>query len=143
MKYLVFFLALSLWSAATFAEHYGAEISNGEPISVPEAIASVGSGEQETLLVQGEVTSVCQMKGCWMGFSSDAGDIRITFKDYGFFVPLSIMGKTARVEGTLEKVELSLADSKHLVQDAGGDPSTVTEPIVEYQFVASGVEVRS
>jgi hypothetical protein len=47
------------------------------------------------------------------------------------------------VEGTLEKIELSLADSKHLIEDAGGDPEMVTEPILEYQFVASGVTVKS
>lgn len=143
MKQLLIFLILSLGSAAALAEQYGAEVSAGEPISISEAIASLDAGRSETLLVEGEVTSVCQVKGCWLGFSSEAGDVRVTFKDYGFFVPMSIRGKTARVEGTLEKVELSLAESRHLIEDAGGDPSIVTEPIVEYQFVASGVEVRS
>ncbi|MEX1033370.1 MAG: DUF4920 domain-containing protein [Cellvibrionaceae bacterium] len=143
MKAAVTLFVLSLFSLTCFAEHYGAELSEAEPISVTEAIALVDANKQTTALVQGEVTSVCQAKGCWMGFSSEAGDVRVTFKDYGFFVPFSIVGKTVLAEGTVEKVQWSLKDSKHLTEDAGGDPDAVTEPIVEYQMVASGVKVKS
>ncbi|MEX0740853.1 MAG: DUF4920 domain-containing protein [Pseudohongiella sp.] len=143
MNKLLSMTMLLFFSIVAQAEQYGAAISDGQAISVPEAIASADAGIQETLLLEADVTSVCQAKGCWLGFSSEAGDVRVTFKDYGFFVPFSIRGKTVRVEGTLEKTELSLEDSKHLIEDAGGDPATVTEPIVEYQFVASGVDVLS
>lgn len=139
------FLALfiSLFTLTGFAENYGAPLSEAAPISITEAIARVDAGDVGAALVQGEVTAVCQAKGCWMGFSSEAGDVRVTFQDYGFFVPFSIMGKTVLAEGTLEKVQLSLEDSKHFTQDAGGDPDTVTEPIVEYRMVATGVKVES
>lgn len=143
MKAFLALLTLSLFSLASFAENYGATLSEAEPLSVTEVIELLGSNDRATVLVQGEVTSVCQVKGCWMGFSSQAGDVRVTFKDYGFFVPFSIMGKTVVAEGTVEKVQLSLKVSKHFVQDAGGDPDTVTEPITEYQMVASGVKVES
>jgi hypothetical protein len=46
------------------------------------------------------------------------------------------------VEGTLEKVVMTLEDTKHYVKDAGGDPSQVTSPRTEYRIVASGVEVK-
>jgi hypothetical protein len=134
---------LLLWSSFSLAEQYGAAIGNGPVTSVPDAIAAVDAGSQDVMLLEAEVTSVCQAKGCWLGFSSDAGDVRVTFKDYGFFVPFSIRGKQVRVEGTMEKIELSLEDSRHLIEDAGGDPATVIEPIVEYQFVATGVQVLS
>lgn len=141
-KYMVV-TALLLWSLAAQADQYGAAISDGAITSIEEAIAATEAGRTDTMRIEAEVTSVCQAKGCWLGFTHEAGDIRVTFKDYGFFVPFSIRGKIARVEGTMEKIELSLADSKHLVEDAGGDPATVTEPIVEYQFIAAGVAIQS
>jgi len=144
MKNLVVIASLLLLcSSFSHAEQYGAAVGSGPAKSVPDAIAAVDAGSQDVMLLEAEVTSVCQAKGCWLGFSSDAGDVRVTFKDYGFFVPFSIRGKQVRVEGMMEKTELSLEDSKHLIEDAGGDPATVTEPIVEYQFVASGVQVLS
>lgn len=136
-------LLISLFALTGFAENYGATVSEAEPISITEAIELVNAGDVGTALVQGEVSAVCQAKGCWMGFSSEAGDVRVTFQDYGFFVPFSIMGKTVLAEGTLEKVKLSLEESKHFTQDAGGDPDTVTEPIVEYRMVATGVRIQS
>lgn len=141
MKY-VLGLILPLLSLACLAAQYGAELSEVEPISVTEAIALADAGVKAAALVQAEVTTVCQTKGCWMGFSSEAGDVRVTFKDYGFFVPFSIVGKTVLAEGQLQKVALSLKDSKHYVEDAGGDPDTITEPMVEYNMLATGVKVE-
>ena len=126
-------------------KHFGAEFQSGaEPITLATAMKK-HVNRDEPVKVAASIKKVCKKKGCWFTLSGEDVDrkVRVRMKDYGFFVPMSIMGKTARVEGTLEKVELSLEQSKHLVQDAGGDPSTVTEPIVEYQFVASGVEVQS
>jgi hypothetical protein len=140
MKQLTAFVFLLL-SAPALAGHYGAEISDAEAVSVGKALAQLDDRKKIQTLVRGAVTSVCQKKGCWMGMSSDAGDVRVTFKDYDFFVPFSIVGKTARVEGELQKVERSLKYSKHLARDAGKDPESVTEPIVEYELVATGVEV--
>ena len=140
MKNFVLMLLL-LSSAKVFSETYGAPLTLSKSISVEEAITSV-SQQSSPILVEGKIGSVCQVKGCWMGFTSNAGDIRVTFKDYGFFVPFSVIGKTVQAQGTLEKVTLSLEDSKHLVQDGGGDPNSVTEPLVEYQMVASGVVIH-
>jgi hypothetical protein len=77
-----------------------------------------------------------------MALTGAGEDVRVTFKDYGFFVPSSIIGKTVLVEGTLEKVVMSLEDTKHYVKDAGGDPSTVTQPRTEYRIVATGVQAK-
>lgn len=132
-----------IFSASTFANQYGDELTLEQSITIEQAVIATNSGNEDTLLIEGTVTSVCQVKGCWMGFANETGDVRVTFKDYEFFVPFSIVGKTALVEGTLEKVTLSLKDSKHIVQDGGGDPDSVTEPLVEYQMVATGVKVKS
>lgn len=130
-----------LFTFTVAAEQYGAPISGDNPMSVDKAIELADQAFTDPILVKAEVTNVCQAKGCWLALKNSEGDVRVTFEDYGFFVPPSLVGKTVLVEGAIEKKQLSLADSKHYVEDAGGDPATVTEAISEYSLVASGVRV--
>jgi len=139
-------LAGILFSSLVCAEHYGAPLKSHAAVSVDAAIqqlAAQPNGKGTAVVVQSKVAKVCEAKGCWLGLSNARGEVRVTFKDYGFFVPPSLIGKTVLVEGMLEKVTLSLAETKHYVRDAGGDPAKVTQPRVEYRIVASGVEVKS
>jgi Domain of unknown function (DUF4920) len=136
---------LCCWAAIASAEHYGAEIKSKTPLSLAAAIKQLDSKPSADVLIESKVDKVCVVKGCWMALtnSNAKDDVRVTFKDYGFFVPSSIIGKTVLVEGKLEKVVMSLEDTKHYVKDAGGDPSTVTTPRTEYRIVANGVQVKS
>jgi len=138
-----FTLLLCLVSTLVFAEHYGAPIKAKNAVSLDAALRQLASKSVAQVLVQSKVEKVCTVKGCWLALASTSGDVRVTFKDYAFFVPGSLIGKTVRVEGALEKVTLSLEDTKHYVKDAGGDPATVTQPRTEYRIVASGVETIS
>jgi homoserine trans-succinylase len=142
---IVFATLLCCWAAIAAAEHYGAEIQSKTPLSLPAAIKQLDTKPSAEVLIESKVDKVCVVKGCWMALTNkDVKDeVRVTFKDYGFFVPSSIIGKTVLVEGTLEKVVMSLEDTKHYVKDAGGDPSTVTTPRTEYRIVANGVQVKS
>jgi hypothetical protein len=142
MKYLVAMLLCS-WAAIASAEHYGAQIKSKNPLTLQAALRQLDSMPSADVLIESKVDKVCVVKGCWMALTNAKDDVRVTFKDYGFFVPSSIIGKTVLVEGKLEKVVMSLEDTKHYVKDAGGDPSTVTQPRTEYRIVASGVEVKS
>jgi hypothetical protein len=134
---------LALVATLAQAEHYGAPLTMKNPISLPAAIKQLDKQSTAQVLIESKVDKVCVAKGCWLGLVSATDDIRVTFKDYAFFVPPSLIGKTVLVQGQLEKVTMTLEETKHYVQDAGGDPSKVTTPRVEYRIVASGVEVRS
>jgi hypothetical protein len=134
---------LGLTSVAAVAEQYGAPVTAKNPVSLDAAVKQLGAKNSIRVTVQSKVDKVCQAKGCWLGLVNAGGDVRVTFKDYAFFVPPSLSGKTVLVEGILEKVTMGLEETKHYVQDAGGDPATVMEPKVEYRIVASGVEVKS
>ena len=138
-------LVLLILTPLAFAEHYGEPISLTEPLSLQQALTRFNSSSAdntETVLVAARVGAVCQQKGCWLSLEDDAGTVRVTFKDYGFFVPFGIKGKTVLVQGELERVAMSLEETKHYVADAGGNPDEVTEPQVEYRMVASGVEIK-
>lgn len=143
MKYLVTALLCCWATLAAAAEHYGAPITAKNPLSLQAAIKKLDTTASADVLIESKVDAVCVVKGCWMALTNAKDDVRVTFKDYGFFVPSSVIGKTVLVEGKLEKVVMSLEDTKHYVKDAGGDPSTVTQPRTEYRIVASGVAVKT
>lgn len=113
-----------------------------KPIDVDEAINQFKTKKAAgPFLLKAKIDQVCQKKGCWMTIKSKTRDMRVIFKDYSFFVPVSITGKNVLVEGSVTEKQLTLAETKHFVEDAGGDPSKVTEPMMDYQFVASGLKV--
>ena len=86
------------------------------------------------------------MKGCWMTLDGEEGDVRVTFKDYGFFVPTEGQeGKTAVIEGVAVKTVTDVATLKHYAQDAGKSAeeiAAITEPREEIALIATGVAIK-
>ncbi len=130
----------------------GAEQFFGEKISTENAkpIAELKTlmGDKTELLVKLEapVDAVCQKKGCWMDLKTAEGEtMRVTFKDYGFFVPKDAAGKQAIVEGVAKVEETSVADLKEYAKDAGKSKEeieAIKEPKKELVFEASGVILK-
>ena len=103
------------------------------------------SFEANPVKVEGEVESVCQAAGCWMKIkTADGGTMRVTFKDYGFFVPKDIAGKKVIFEGIPAVKTTSVAELQHYAEDAGKSKEEIAkikEPKTELTFVADGVLV--
>jgi hypothetical protein len=101
--------------------------------------------ENTQVKIEGEVESVCQAAGCWMKIKLDNGQsMRVTFKDYGFFVPKDITGKKVVFEGVPSVKTTSVDELKHYAEDAGKSKQEIdkiNEPKVELTFVANGVLV--
>ena len=58
----------------------------------------------ETLLIHGQITEVCQKKGCWAVIQQDDEHVRVKFKDYGFFLPKDCVGAKAYAQGSISAV---------------------------------------
>lgn len=129
--------------ADTNATKFGAELTlKDTPLSVDEALEKFKANKiTGPVLLTAKIDKVCKKKGCWMTIKNKTDELRVTFKDYGFFVPQNIVGKNVLVEGIIKEEKLTLEQTKHFVQDEGGDPSKVTEAKTDYQFVASGVSL--
>lgn len=99
------------------------------------------SGKQ--VIVEGEITAVCQAKGCWMTMAgkSATARARVTFKDYAFFVPKDVKGKKIKLKGEVKVKLLSDKERAHLAEDGRVDISQI--PKAELRLVASGVEIYS
>jgi Domain of unknown function (DUF4920) len=147
MKKIAFSILLVLGVTSTFAqkfENFGSKIkpTKAEQISV---LTKDNSLENKTVKVEGEVESVCQAAGCWMKVKLDNGKtMRVTFKDYSFFVPKDLAGTKVIFEGTPSVKTTSVDELKHYAEDAGKtkeEIAKITEPKVELTFLANGVLV--
>jgi uncharacterized protein (UPF0548 family) len=115
-----------------------------EAVSLKQAIAGLEGASQAQVKVTGEVTEVCQAKGCWMILVDGDTYARITFKDYGFFVPIETSMQRTVVYGVLSKHVLSGEQAAHYAQDAGAQSTLAVEGEVrEYSLVASAVQLEN
>jgi hypothetical protein len=101
----------------------GAPIAaDAQSVTVTQLLETPGVYENHPVVVEGVISKVCRLRGCWMELAPEAGEggIRVTFK--GFTVPTDSKGMKARVAGVAR------------VKTEEGKP--------EVSFVASGVELR-
>jgi hypothetical protein len=97
------------------------------------------------VVIKTKVSEVCPKKGCWMNVEgAQKGEpVRVTFKDYGFFVPTELVGKEVALKGRYVKHVESIEEQKHLLQDAKRPQSEIdgiTKPKETLRFVATGVK---
>lgn len=121
-------------------EVFGAPL-DGTPAARPlgVVIADESAWEDGEVAVRARVAQVCQRKGCFLIAQDGEHVARVTFRDYGFFVPTDSTGKTVTLVGTLGRRTLDEAQAKHYAEDAGKNPAEVTGPQMEYAIVASSV----
>lgn len=148
-KSLLFAVVLLFFNCNVFAQDfksYGREFDKTTPKSANE-LKSLNLSNKKPLEVEGEVNAVCQAAGCWMTINLDNGEtMRVTFKDYGFFVPKNLAGTKVVFKGIPEVSETSVSDLRHYAADAGKSQEeilAITEPEVSLTFVADGVLVPS
>jgi len=129
------------WTPAT----YGSSITLKTSISLSYAIEHFDEVKNREILLEGRVSKLCQVKGCWMVLQSEQGAVRVTFKDYGFFVPQLLKGKKVRAQGRLHVEIMEVSQARHFAQDAGKSREEIEKinvPIKEYRFIATAVEVQ-
>lgn len=122
----------------------------GEPVDISTAISltalEANMGDKTTwegLTVTGKVTEVCQKKGCWMMLEKEDGEtMRVTFKDYGLFMPKDIAGKDVVIRGKAYSDTVTVDVLRHFAEDAGksqAEIEAITEPEIALAFEADGV----
>jgi hypothetical protein len=127
-------------------QSFGAPLGKSTPTTLTEVLKAPDKFADQTVTVEGEVRRACTRKGCWMelGESQDAASpgCRVTFKDYGFFVPIDSAGSKARVEAKVESKVVKPSMVTHLEEE--GAKFAAKEPdgsAREVRLVATGVEM--
>jgi gamma-glutamylcyclotransferase (GGCT)/AIG2-like uncharacterized protein YtfP len=128
---------------------YGSEITLEEKTNISDILNLPEDYLDKKVLVEGEILDVCKMMGCWMEIESDVeGEhIKVKVEDGVIVFPVEAKGKTALVEGTVYKIELSQEKAVEYLEHAAEeqneefDPSTVTGPMTIYQIKGLGAEI--
>jgi hypothetical protein len=122
----------------------GEKLKGLKKVELATLLSSPASVDGQEVSVQGKVRRACERKGCWMELAPEGKGpgVRVTFKDYGFFVPLDSAGRTAVVEGKVIVAELSDEKAKHYESEGATVPRGADGKPREVQLIASGVELR-
>lgn len=130
----------------TAAGKFGADINDSGVVTLAELVAELESKDEFSGKVVGEIKEVCSKKGCWMTIDLPNGQsMRVTFKDYGFFVPLNSSGYPVVIEGIATKKVTDVETLRHYAEDAGKSKEEIekiTESKNEYAFEAVGVIIK-
>jgi hypothetical protein len=132
------------------ADPWAEPVKRGAPLVIAEetvlaqVVASPEAYAGKTLKTRGTVAKACSKKGCWMELHPEGAEagVRVTFKDYAFFVPLDAAGAQAVVEGMVEIKALSEEDAKHLEAEGAKITRKPSGEAVEVALVATGVELN-
>jgi hypothetical protein len=123
----------------------GAAINASAPaVSLAALLEKPADYTATPVVVEGTIAASCERKGCWMQLTAKEGEpgIRVTFKDYGFFVPLDAKGAHARAEGVTVVKTLTKAEADHLEGEGASLKRNADGTTTEVSFVASGVELK-
>ena len=129
---------------------YGEALTLTETTSVSDVLADPDAYVGQHLRVEGTVTGVCEQQGCWIAVAgeNEAEPLRVKVEDGVIVFPQTAMGCHARVEGVMEKFELTMeqavAQAEHHAEEQGFefDPASVTGPAVIYQLRGLGAEIE-
>lgn len=125
---------------------YGAGVEENAVMGTAELISMVETSGTFSGKVSGEIKEVCTKKGCWFTMDLANGEpMRVTFKDYGFFIPTNSQGFPIILEGVATLTETDVETLKHFAQDQGKskeEVDAITSPKREITFEATGVIIK-
>ncbi|WP_299708341.1 DUF4920 domain-containing protein [uncultured Pontibacter sp.] len=126
---------------------YGAAFAEENIISTAQLQEAIGDQDSVQATVTAEIVESCQSKGCWMDVKlQDGSTMKVTFRDYGFFVPVEdLSGRQVVMTGTAKHEVISVEDQRHFAEDAGKsveEIAAITQSREELRFVADGVKLK-
>ncbi|MDJ0939731.1 MAG: DUF4920 domain-containing protein [Woeseiaceae bacterium] len=123
------------------SETFGAPLDeNLARVSLDELVENADEFVGKSFVTSVRVSQVCQKKGCFFIAKDGATTLRVSFKDYGFFVPTDSAGKQVMLTGELVEKTLSEEQVEHFAEDLGESRETVARLPV-YEIVATSVRV--
>ena len=122
-------------------ETFGASLDESVPmVALADLVKDGGDYVGQPVRVETRVAEVCQKKGCFFIAREGSSVVRISFKDYGFFVPTDIGGKRVTLVGEVVEREVTPDEAAHYAKDLGTAAPPVGAGMV-YEIVATSVRV--
>lgn len=132
--------------AAASLQYFGDTITQDGAIAADQLAAQMQGKDSLKVKLTATIADVCQKKGCWMNLNiGNDQTMKVSFKDYAFFVPKDAAGKNTIIEGVAFTDTTSIADLKHYAEDAGKSKEEIekiTQPEINIGFEAHGVIIK-
>jgi hypothetical protein len=123
------------------SETFGVELNNSLPkLSMQDLVTNSLTHLTKPFQVEARIAKVCQKKGCFFIAQQKQHILRVSFRDYGFFIPTDSSGKTVTLAGELVQKELSSEQVAHFKADLKSDTAMVIPGMV-YEIVADSVKI--
>jgi hypothetical protein len=123
------------------SETFGAIPNNDlKKLSLTELMENAQRNVGQQYLVDTKISKVCQKKGCFFIAQEAQHAIRVSFKEYGFFIPSDSSNKQVKMTGELVQIERAPAQVKHFKDDLKTDSSALSAGVV-YEFVADSIVI--
>lgn len=121
---------------------YGAALEPASSVPLASLLSNPKAYADQTVTTEGKVQRACSRKGCWMEIGSGDDACRVTFKDYGFFVPTDSAGAFAKIQGRLDTREVEAAAVNHLESEGARFRNKKPDgSATEVRLIASAVEL--
>lgn len=155
MKKLLSLFVLALSASAVMAQPPAGDAKPGEwfgekttaegAIDIAEIPAKLEKQQSFDTKIKAKVVDVCSKKGCWLKLQvNESTTAFVKMKDYGFFLPEAVKGKTIVLDGKAEMKTTSVDELKHYAEDAKKSKeeiAAITKPQKEIRFLAKGIVV--
>jgi len=112
----------------------------GAPLSLGDLMKDKQTYLDQEVMVETRIAKVCQKKGCFFVAQEGPSTARVSFKDYGFFIPTDSGGKNVVLLGTFSRKSISEEQAEHYAADLGETAAPKPE-MFEYSIVASAVKI--
>ncbi|MGK0306442.1 MAG: hypothetical protein ACI8UG_002197 [Gammaproteobacteria bacterium] len=123
------------------SETFGVKLDNSLPkLSMKNLLTDSSSHLAKPFQVVARIAKVCQKKGCFFIAQQDQHILRVSFRDYSFFIPTDSSGKTVMLAGELVQKEVSPEQAAHFKADLRSETDMVKLGVV-YEIVADSVKI--
>ena len=122
-------------------EVFGATLpEHGTPLNLGDLVNEYDKYQDQEVVLETRIAKVCQSKGCFFVATEGATTARVSFKDYGFFIPTDSGGKDVVLLGILSRESVSKEEAEHYAKDLGETAASDPERF-QYSIVASAVKI--
>lgn len=108
------------------------KLTDKEAMPVRLLLADPGKFENQFVRVTGNVSEICEKKGCFLEMTDTVTARKLFVKftcpiDGERLIPMSAMGKPVTVEGTLKIATITEDQARHYAKDSGTKPEEIAK----------------
>jgi hypothetical protein len=123
---------------------YGTDINSSTPvIQVKDIFADLSSYEGKTIVVEGTISEVCKVGGCWTVVTDGQNYIR-ALTQHKFIIPKDMdvsKNYKAQIEGEFAVKEITEEQAKHFAEESGKPTDGIVGPQKMYRIKATGIKI--